>query len=591
MTTCQYLWRMITYRPGAYLAAILLWIGMELGPMLPGHLTKLFFDKLTDGAAVSFSLTAILVMLVAQGAARWTWSAMAFWSGEYVLRLHDGLLRRNLLARILARPGAAALPEPPGESLNRFRDDVDEAVDASGWILDTAGHLVFMIAVLFVLLRIDVQMTLLIFLPVGLVLGLTRAAGKRLQANRRASREAAAKVTGLISELFGSVQAIQVARAEGRVVGRFQQLSEERRRLTLRDRLLTQILGAITGNTVSLGTGLILLISARKMASGQFSMGDFALFVYYMEFIADRTHTIGKFMTAYKQAGVAFERLGTLMQGAPPAALVAHEPIHLTGIIPEPAQPIFAADDRLEQLTATGLSCQYPGSASGIHDVNLRLQRGQFVVIAGRVGSGKSTLVRALTGLLPLQAGEIRWNGAPVGEPASFFTPPRCAAAPQVPTLFSDSLRANILMGVDEGRADLAGAIRTAVLEQDLAGMADGLQTMVGSRGVRLSGGQVQRTAAARVFVREPELLIFDDLSSALDVETEQLLWARVFSRPGATCLAVSHRQAVLERADQIIVMKEGRVVDQGRLGELLERCDEMRELWEQPAAVAAGAR
>ena len=120
----------------------------------------------------------------------------------------------------------------------------------------------------------------------------------------------------------------------------------------------------------------------------------------------------------------------------------------------------------------------------------------------------------------------------PVEKPGEFFTPPTCAYTAQVPRLFSDSLRDNILMGLDKTDEDIYRAVRSAVMEEDLAEFEEGLDTMVGPKGVKLSGGQIQRTAAARMFVRDPELLVFDDLSSALDVETERILWERVFDRP-----------------------------------------------------------
>jgi ATP-binding cassette subfamily B protein/ATP-binding cassette subfamily C protein len=182
-----------------------------------------------------------------------------------------------------------------------------------------------------------------------------------------------------------------------------------------------------------------------------------------------------------------------------------------------------------------------------------------------------------LLGLLPKQKGEIYWNGNLVEDPANFFVPPRSAYTPQIPQLFSYSLRENILLGLYKDDSDIDTALKMAVFEQDLATMNEKLETLVGTKGVRLSGGQMQRVAAARMFVRQPELLVFDDLSSALDVETELTLWSRIFTNSNEevknywtpTCLVVSHRPSVLRRADQIIVMKAGRVEAQGKFEEI----------------------
>ncbi|GHO70916.1 HlyB/MsbA family ABC transporter [Ktedonobacter sp. SOSP1-52] len=576
------LWLLLRQQPWRYAAGELLPLSFFLaGRLAFSLLLQVFFNRLQQQSGPDLALWLLPFSFILAALTRAILGSLGNRALVTALFKTTQTLRHNILKRILERPGARPLPGSTGEAISGFRDDIEIFAQLFSRLLNVFALTCFTSIALVIMLHTSVRITLFVFLPLLCVVIIAQSMKKRLEKYRVASRAATAEVTGAIGEIFGSVQAIQVAGAEERVTEHFSHLNKRRHGAMVQDSVLSAALNSLFGNTVGIGIGAILILAAIARGSEHLSVGDIALFISFLGNITNFVQSIGTLLAQVTQTRVSLTRLRALLQGAPDTALVAPAELYLQHALPQITLPAKYFASELHILQAHNLSYHYPDTGRGITGINLEIKGNTLTVITGRMGSGKTTLLRTLLGLLSAEAGaEITWNGVKVAEPASFFVPPHCAYTPQVPHLFSDTLRENILLGLPASEEQLYRAIQNAVMEEDVIQLEAGLETIVGIKGVKLSGGQVQRSAAARMLVRPAQLLVFDDLSSALDVATEARLWERLFSEEQHTYLVVSHRRAILQRANQVIVLKEGHIEACGRLEEVLDQSSEMRYLW-----------
>src|SRR6266540_4411498 len=378
MKTWWYYRRLMKYQPVMYAINLTGIVGAFLLEMVPGLLSREYFNLLSGAAPVRFDLTALIALLLVGALGRMCFYILLPMTNTTFVYTCGALLRKNMLGRILQRPGARALPDSSGEAVSRFRDDIDETLWSVMYFNDLIALTAFATVGLTIMLRINASITLAVLLPLVLIV------------------------------------------VETRIIGRFRALNDQRRSTGVRDKLFSELLQSIFANTVNIGTGLILLLAATSIRARTFTVGDFALFVYYLGWISEFTGLFGIVLTRYRQAGVSFERMVTLLQGAPSESLVKHGPVYMRGAPPAIPSPPRTNADQLRTLEACGLTFRYPDSRRGIEDIDLWLERGSFTVVTGRIGAGKTTLLRTLIGLLPADAGEIRWNGERVDNPTAF---------------------------------------------------------------------------------------------------------------------------------------------------------------------------
>ncbi|MDO8390240.1 MAG: ABC transporter ATP-binding protein [Actinomycetota bacterium] len=554
-------WRVSRHRPGPFWLGFVLFLLFFTFPVLNGWLLGRAFHALEAGQQTHvywFALGALGCETARMASIHW---GALVWT-RVIVHMQT-FLRANLLAAQLASggPEAGRPVGSAGEAITHFRDDVEDVTMFVDGLVDVSAGTVFTVLAAFVLGSIDAGAAAILIVPLAGVALATRALDTRIKRYRAADRAAATAVSGFLGDVMAATTTIKVNGAAPAALHRLRTLVDARRHTAVRDRVLEEGVQAFAQGSADVGLGFVLLVTAGAMASGSFDVGKLAVFTAYLGWLSFLPRMVGRVLARRKQAGVALDRMAATVADGALANLVRPRdlPIEHHEARPRPAaaRPMR---EPLELLHVRDLQARF-ATGGGVSEVSFTIPRGSFTVLTGPIGCGKTTLLRALLGLAheATATGEVRWNGRPVLDRGAFFVPPNAAYLPQVPQLISDSVAENVALG-DVPDGAVRRALELAAVSADIDEMPDGDDTLIGPRGLRLSGGQRQRVATARALVHGPELVVLDDLSSALDVETELALWSNL-AAAGITVLAVSHRQVAFDRADQVLRLDSGRLL------------------------------
>jgi ATP-binding cassette subfamily B protein len=409
--------------------------------------------------------------------------------------------------------------------------------------------------------------------PLGMVSAVMAWTGSRMHDLSMAVQEQLALLSSRAQENFTGARVVRAFVQEEKEADRYRRACEEYRRRNLRLIRWRSFQWATVLVLVDATVALTLWVGGRLMLGGSFTRGDFAEFTAYEFMLVWPMIGIGWIINVFQRGVVCQERLDEILDTPPENddARAVAVPGTLAGAV------------ELRNLTFS----YSPDRRPALQGVSLRIEPGQKVAIVGRTGSGKSTLLHLLLRLYRVPEGAVFVDGRDVTTIPLAELRGAIGAVPQDLFLFSDTLRENVAFGAPHGVApeEIQKAVDTSRLAADLPQFPDGLDQVIGERGVTLSGGQKQRTALARALVRSPRILVLDDALSSVDAHTEREILDRLrdFMR-GRTSIVITHRLSAIADADRIFVLDEGRLIEEGRHEDLLARNGPYAALWESQA-------
>ncbi len=510
-------------------------------------------------------------------------------------------VRADALRGVLAWPMERLQVTAVGDIMARIGGDVDVmGVGIREFTIEMWDTVLFSISIVVALFLFDAGLTVMALLPVPAAMALAHASGRWVSARTSAARQANAVLTAGLQEHLAGVRVVRLFGRAAAVVARVAALSTRQADANLAVSRLRNGLQPVYSSMMAAGVVLVVWQGGERVVAGALTVGAFVAYVeLYLRFV-ERGFRIPQLLNSIHSGAAAYARLRPLL--APPLAVKGEPPLasfrpgHVAASAERIESPRLPAPGPLA-VSLSDVTFRYPGTpVPALQDVSLEVPAGAFVAVTGPVGSGKSALARALLGLYPLEDGCVQLGGRPLEAIPPAERARITGYLPQDGYLFSGTVSENVLLFADAAPTtgpngqrsgpDVDGAVSRAVslaaLEEDVRGFPAGLETEIGELGIRVSGGQRQRIALARALTSggatAPGLLVLDDPFSAVDLATEATIVEALRAAFGptapaeqrATVVLCSHRLAAFPSADLVVVLEDGRIVEQGTHDELM---------------------
>lgn len=444
-----------------------------------------------------------------------------------------------------------------GDMMTRFSTDVEMLQDMVGYglmiILYAGGMIAFVIPVMFL---ISWEISLVGMIPIVIMTFGTYKVSQPLETKVDEARDA---ISELSNEVLETVEGIRVIRAYSKKDQLSSRFAKKTAALSARWNDIARyraLYMPMYSLMLGLSTVLILGSGLYFMEAGQVSLGQVVALQLYVVSLVEPFAMLSDFILVYQTGKTSFGKLQELIETGDDMEEDGRKDL-----------------DHLREIRLEDYSFSYAqASQPSLKDISLTLKAGQTLGLVGKTGAGKTSLVRQFLRQYPVGEGTFTINGRPITDYSRKSLEALIGYVPQEHVLFSRTVWENIAMGkVQADQEEIKQAISTAAFEEDVARMADGLDTTIGERGVSISGGQKQRISIARAFIREPELLILDDSLSAVDARTERQIIQNIQQeRAGKTNIIVTHRLSAVHHADWVLVLDEGRIIEEGTPDQLL---------------------